>query len=99
MSTRERVSSQMRSRLLTNRHGKLTSAQWKDMVTEPLGVMLLLLAPANIILGPRLLRFATRFLVLGLVALVLIVLIPKTLVWLALDLINIEMVPVQFLHL
>ena len=76
MAPRDQVSMQMRQRLLTNRHGKLTTSQWKDMVTEPLGVLLLLLAPAIIILGPRLLHFATRFLVVGLVVLVLVVVIP-----------------------
>jgi hypothetical protein len=50
---RDELSQEMRSRLLTNRHGKLTGDQWKDMVTEPLVVLLLLLAPAIIILGPR----------------------------------------------
>lgn len=48
------VNEYMRARLLTNRHGKLTSDQWKDMVTEPLATLGLLLLPAVVILGPRL---------------------------------------------
>lgn len=55
------VTPHMRERLLTNRNGKLTSDQWKDMVTEPLVTLLLLLAPAILVLGPRL-ALAARFL-------------------------------------
>jgi hypothetical protein len=44
----------MRARLLVNRHGKLTTDQWKDMVTEPLVTLGLLLIPGVVILGPRL---------------------------------------------
>lgn len=44
----------MRARLLVNRHGKLTTDQWKDMVTEPLATLTLLFIPGAVILGPRL---------------------------------------------
>jgi hypothetical protein len=47
---RDSVTSEMRERLLANRHGKLTSSQWWDMITEPLVILLLLLAPGMIIL-------------------------------------------------
>lgn len=51
---REKLSPEMRSRLLTNRHGRLTADQWKDMVMEPLITLLVLLIPGVFILGPRL---------------------------------------------
>jgi hypothetical protein len=54
---RDAVSSEMRERLLANRHGKLTSGQWWDVVTEPLVVLLLLLAPAIIVLRYLLISF------------------------------------------
>ncbi|MBI5666692.1 MAG: hypothetical protein HZC41_01680 [Chloroflexi bacterium] len=52
--TGDGVNEHMRARLLVNRHGKLTSEQWKDMVTEPLAALGLLLLPGIVILGPRL---------------------------------------------
>jgi hypothetical protein len=58
------VSPHMRERLMVNRNGKLTGEQWKDMVTEPLVTLLLLLAPAIVVLGPRLVLTA-RFLCIG----------------------------------
>lgn len=76
MAVRNDVSTQMRARLTTNRHGKLTGDQWKDMVSEPLAALLLLLAPAIIILGPRLYILALRALVVLAVVVVLVVLIP-----------------------
>ncbi|GIL11722.1 MAG: hypothetical protein BroJett038_04420 [Chloroflexota bacterium] len=54
MNTVDSVNEHMRARLLVNRHGKLTTDQWKDMVTEPLTVIGLLLLPGILILGPRL---------------------------------------------
>lgn len=47
---RESISTEMRARLLANRHGKLTTGQWWDIVTEPLVVVLLLLIPGIIVL-------------------------------------------------
>jgi hypothetical protein len=44
----------MRARLLTNRDGRLTPSQWRDMVTEPLVTLLLLLVPGMMVVGPRL---------------------------------------------
>ncbi len=55
---RDALPAEMRSRLLTNRHGKLTAAQWKELVLEPLTGLLLLTLPALMVLGPRLLAFA-----------------------------------------
>lgn len=50
----DRVSEPMRARLLMNRHGTLTTEQWKDMVFAPLVSLLLVLAPGIVVLGPRL---------------------------------------------
>ena len=57
---KQTITPYMRERLLENRNGKLTSEQWKDMVMEPLVTLLLLLAPAILILGPRLVVFGIR---------------------------------------
>ncbi len=54
---REVVSSEMRASLLTNRHGLLTSGQWREMVFEPLIVLLLLLVPTIMVLRSTLLAF------------------------------------------
>ncbi len=54
MDRNDPVNEYTRARLLVNRHGKLTTDQWKDMVTEPLVTVGLLLLPGVIILGPRL---------------------------------------------
>ncbi len=54
MDKRDSVNEYMRARLLVNRQGRLTTEQWKDMVTEPLAVLGLLLVPGVFILGPRL---------------------------------------------
>jgi len=79
MGTEDKVSPQMRSRLLANRRGKLTTEQWKDAVTEPLGVLLLLLAPAIIILGPRMLLLSARGIVVVLAGIVVLVALPMVL--------------------
>lgn len=73
---RDELTPEMRSRLLTNRHGKLTSDQWKDMVTEPLVVLLLLLAPAIMILGPRLGGLIARGWLVMLIAVLLALVVP-----------------------
>src|SRR5262245_47026162 len=76
---RDDVTSEMRERLLANRHGKLTSSQWWDMITEPLVMVLLLLAPGIIIL-----RFTLVSLFIGgfwMVGLALIVGLVAMLVW------------------
>ncbi len=65
----------MRARLTMNRDGRLTSEQWKDLVTEPLVILLLVLAPIILILGPRLVALALRgwLLVVGVVLVVVVV--------------------------
>jgi hypothetical protein len=68
---REVVNEDMRERLVVNREGKLTTGQWLELTTEPLVTLLLLLAPALVILGPRLvvlLRFGWWLLLLLAVA-------------------------------
>jgi len=45
-----RVSPQMRERLLANRHGKLHTDQWREVVTEPVVTVMLLMVPAVILL-------------------------------------------------
>jgi hypothetical protein len=45
-----RVSPQMRDRLLVNRRGKLHTDQWREIVTEPLITVLMLMVPAIILL-------------------------------------------------
>jgi hypothetical protein len=73
---RDDLSRDMRTRLLTNRHGKLTSDQWKDMVTEPLVVLLLLLAPAIMVLGPRMGALIARGWLVMLIGVLLALVIP-----------------------
>ncbi len=50
---RDRVPPEMRARLMRNREGRLLPDQWIDLATEPLVILLLLLAPALLILGAR----------------------------------------------
>ncbi len=69
------VPPEMRERLLTNRDGKLTGEQWKDMVSEPLVVILLLASPALMVLGPRLLLGFRGILFIAAVVL-LVVMVP-----------------------
>jgi hypothetical protein len=73
---RDVLSPDIRSRLQINRQGKLTSDQWKDMVTEPLAVLALLLAPFVIVMGPRLVALTARGLIFALLGIVLVLLIP-----------------------
>lgn len=47
------VTDKMRQRLLANRNGEIATDQWLDLVTEPLVILLLLVAPAAVILAPR----------------------------------------------
>src|SRR5690606_1373431 len=70
------ISQAMRARLTINRDGRLTSEQWKDLVTEPLVILLLVLAPLILILGPRLVALALRGWVLALVVVLLVVVVP-----------------------
>jgi hypothetical protein len=65
------VSTEMRARLLANRHGKLTSGQWWDIVTEPLVVLLLLVVPGVVVLRSVLISMLIGgFWVIGTAALV-----------------------------
>ncbi|GEM_PF-515874 len=47
------LTDEVRERLAANREGALTTRQWIDLVTEPLTGFLVLLAPAILILGLR----------------------------------------------
>lgn len=47
---RDFIRPEMRAALLTNRQGKLTSAQWREVVSEPLVPILLLMLPGILIL-------------------------------------------------
>lgn len=70
----EPVPRDMRQRLLTNRQGKLTTDQWRDIVTEPLSAILILLGPVLVVLGARLLlNIRGFFFILLVVALVVTV--------------------------
>ena len=70
------ISQAMRARLTINRDGRLTSEQWKDLVTEPLVILLLVLAPLILILGPRLVALALRGWVMALAVVLLVVVVP-----------------------
>lgn len=69
------VNKAMRQRLQSNRNGVIATDQWLDLVTEPLVVLLLVVAPAMVILGPRFTAFAfsLRFPIVLLLALLAIV--------------------------
>jgi hypothetical protein len=51
--SRQDISPEMQKRLAVNRQGKLTTDQWKELVMEPVVVILLLCLPVLFILGPR----------------------------------------------
>lgn len=56
----------MRERLLANRHGKLHSDQWREVVMEPLVTVMLLMVPAIILLRSWLLTlFVGGFWMIG----------------------------------
>ncbi len=57
---REWVRTEMIRRLRSNRDGRLTSAQWLAITGEPLTTVLLLLAPALLVVGLRLPSLAAR---------------------------------------
>jgi hypothetical protein len=72
--TKNTVTSDMRARLAANRDGKLTSNQWKEIVTEPLATLLLLLVPGIILLRARVFYFvAGGGWLIGLLALAILV--------------------------
>lgn len=72
----EYVSDEMRTRLEANRDGRLTSDQWKDMVTAPLTVLLFLMLPVALLLGPRLLPLAGRGIIIALVLALVVIVVP-----------------------
>jgi hypothetical protein len=78
-SKRDTVTTDMRARLAANRDGKLTSTQWKEIVTEPVATLLLLLVPAIILLRARIFYYLAGggwlFGVLGIVILIGVILI------------------------
>ena len=57
---RDIVSGDMRARLLTNRDGKLTTDQWKDMVTEPFIKLVILMIPLSTVFIMPIGRLALR---------------------------------------
>jgi hypothetical protein len=67
------IPDEMRVRLLANRNGKLTTQQYKDVITAPLATLFLMLTPLIIILGARFAILLTRglwiLLLVGIVAL------------------------------
>ncbi|MEP7293461.1 MAG: hypothetical protein ABI835_16875 [Chloroflexota bacterium] len=72
---RDPVSIEMRDRLRANRDGRLTPAQWGELIVQPLIVLVLLSGFALAALGPRLLPLL-RFWWILLPALLLMVLLP-----------------------
>ncbi|MFW5692074.1 MAG: hypothetical protein ACOCX3_01850 [Chloroflexota bacterium] len=68
------VTPEMRERLLENRSGKMTVAQWLDIVMQPMTALVVLLIPAGFLLLPRAVALFARggwFIVLVLVAIAL----------------------------
>jgi len=54
---RDPVTNEMRSALMVNRDGRLTSQQYKNLIAEPLVTLLIILIPGMVVLGPRLAAF------------------------------------------
>lgn len=68
---RDFIRPEMRAALLTNRQGKLTSAQWREVVSEPLVTLLLLMVPGILILRSALVTlFVGGLWIIGAAALV-----------------------------
>lgn len=65
----------MRLCLEANRHGRLSTGQWLDIVTEPLTPALLLMLPAIVVFGPRLLALL-RWLPVILLLVVVLIIVP-----------------------
>ncbi|MDZ4770469.1 MAG: hypothetical protein SGJ24_15190 [Chloroflexota bacterium] len=70
---RDIVTPEMRARLLRNRDGRLLPAQWLDLATEPLVILLILLPPAIFLFGPRVMSLFRVWWLLALVAFVVLV--------------------------
>ena len=77
--SQQRIPVAQRKRLERNRQGRLAGAQWLATVTQPLSVLLVLLAPLVIILGPRLAVFSLRG--FALVALLVLILLLAPALW------------------
>jgi len=73
---RDIVSREMRARLMTNRDGKLTSAQWKDMVTEPFIKLMVLMIPMSAVFIMPIGRLALRNWWLFVLIVLLVVFVP-----------------------
>jgi len=67
---RDILNAEMRDRLRSNREGRLSSAQWIAMTSDPLVTLMLLLAPAILIVGLRLPALLSRAWLILLVILV-----------------------------
>lgn len=73
------IQPEMYNNLLANRDGKLTTEQWKDMVTEPLVrvlVLMLFAAPMLLFMGPRMFAFGWRGLMVALVLVFVLFVVP-----------------------
>jgi len=70
------IPDEMRVRLLANRNGKLTTQQYKDVITAPLATLLLLLTTLIIILGARFAILLTRGLWILLLVGIVVLLVP-----------------------
>ena len=67
------VTKEMRICLEANRRGRLSTGQWLDIVTEPLTPALLLMLPAIVVFGPRLLSLLRWLPVIILLVIALII--------------------------
>ena len=74
--SQQRLPAALRKRLERNRQGRLAGAQWLATVTQPLSVLLVLLAPLVIILGPRVAAFSLRGFALVALLVLLLLLVP-----------------------
>ena len=70
---RQTVSPDMQKRLAANRQGRLTADQLKELVMEPIVVILLLSVPVLFILGPRVALLGRGLWLTGLLIFVLII--------------------------
>jgi hypothetical protein len=70
---------EMRVRLLANRNGRLTVQQYKDIITQPLATLFVLLTPLIIILGARFAMLAVRGLLFVLLVGIVALLVPLAL--------------------
>ncbi|MBZ0295798.1 MAG: hypothetical protein K8L99_24785 [Anaerolineae bacterium] len=76
---RNYIPPEMQARLRVNRDGKMTTDQWKDMVTEPLVILMLLMVPIVIFFGPRLIALSARGLIYVFFVVILVIGVPMLL--------------------